>query len=89
MSKVTVREMYKERLQSGEISEEDFKFIEAYKYKGKTQDQWLDLVERCQGVHKNGNPKWYRFMDNAIYTDVFANLFLLKNQVIYDEIKKD
>ncbi len=89
MGKVTTREMYKERLEKGEVSEEDLKFIENYKYKGKTQDQWLDLVERCQGTHKNGNPKWYRFMDNAIYADVIANLFLIKNQIIYDEIKEN
>jgi len=72
-----VREKYAEKLQKGEISEEDLNFIVSYKYKGKTQDEWLRLVNTSKGNHKNGNPKWYRFLSNATDTDVLANVIIL------------
>ena len=60
-----------------EFSEEDINFINSFKYKGKTKDQWLKLCETCKGSHKNGNPKWYRFLTNAIDTEVLAHVILL------------
>jgi hypothetical protein len=84
-----VRKMYQKRLDSGEISEEDLNFIVSYKYKGKTQDEWLQKICKAEGFERDGKtPKWYRFMTNAIGADVLANCFLIGKKE-KNETKKD